>query len=524
MALVQVGALAIQTPVHAAGNAHSFSRADTSPIDYRAASFKAAMGCEDVEAHANAAAALESDLVQASGGVPEHCRINGVLGTGIGFQVNLPSAWNGRVYMFGNGGYAGEDAESPREQASRDLGLKNGFVTVRTDTGHLAVNEPLATFALDSVKLVNHGYRAVHETITFAKSLATQFYKEAPRFTYWDGCSTGGRQGVISAQRFPGDFNGIVAAAPTLDWSSIMVKGLWNRNALSGSALGIEKMGVVFKAVMEKCDKTDGIADALIDDPLRCDFDPERDVPRCREPESGDRCLIPAEIAALKKFYAGPPKGAGTPAWNAQAPGVEHPSTMVPFVLMHDGSPDVLTRFAESWMRYIGCGDPAYDPDTFDFARDPAGIRRADSIFNPSPDLARFRALRGKMITFWGWADAALNPQMGLAYYDEIIRRFGISESREFYRLFLIPGVAHCAGGYGPDEIDALTAVINWVEGGTVPIRLPARRVEDGTIRFNRSYCAYPAATKYRDSGDPEDPRNFTCIAHSSSRTRVALP
>jgi feruloyl esterase len=186
--------------------------------------------------------------------------------------------------------------------------------------------------------------------------------------------------------------------------------------------------------------------------------------------------------------------------------------------MMSDGSPDVLALFGESWMKYIGFRNPAYDPSTFDFHQSPALIRGADEIFNPTPDLAAFKARGGKMITVWGWADTALNPQMGIHYYDAVIDRHGLDATQGFYRLFLIPGVAHCSGGYGPDDIDAMTAVINWAEKGIVPTRLPARRTTGGEVRYNREYCSYPATTKYKGSGDAEDPHNHVCTTSVGNR------
>lgn len=508
--------LGAPTLVHATGNKDTFSRAATSAVDYRATPYRPSLACGDLSRPAAGLARLRAELVAGSPAAPEHCRVDGVFPSGAGFQINLPTAWNGRLYMFGNGGYAGEDAEAPREQASRSRGLANGFVTARTDTGHLASAEPLATFALDRVRLVNHGYQAVHDTAAYAKAVAAAYYGTGPRYAYWDGCSTGGREGVMSAQRFPADFDGIVAGAPTLDWSSIMIKGLWDSRALRGSGLTFAKMGLVFQAVLSKCDALDGLADGLIDDPRRCDFDPRRDLPGCGPGGEGATCFTASEAAALSKLYAGPPKGPATPAWTYQTPGFEHSSTLAPFTMMADGSPDVLTIFATSWMKYIGLKDPNYDPASFDFQADPARIRGADAVFNPTPDLSAFKARGGRMITFWGWADTALNPQMGLDYYDRLVGRYGLAGTQDFYRLFLIPGVAHCGGGYGPDEIDAMTEVITWVETGVAPARLPARgRGSDGARDYNRAYCPYPAATRHEGAGDPEDPRSYACAAPS---------
>lgn len=513
--MVAAALVAFPSAGQASGNNYSFANAASAAVDYRATPHSARMACADL---APGAAVLRqaAKLVAAQAGTPEYCRVDGVLRTGAGFQVSLPTAWNGRLYMFGNGGYAGEDADSAREAASRDRGVAHGFATVRTDTGHLAATEPLASFARDPQKLRNHGYAAVHDTVAYAKTVAAAFYGRGPDRSYWDGCSTGGRQGVMSAQRFPGDFDGIVAAAPTLDWSSIMIKGLWNRRALAGSGLDTAKMRIVFDAVMRRCDALDGLADGLIDDPRRCDFRPKRDAPLCAEGAPAATCLTPTEVGALEKLYAGPPKGPGTPDWVVQSPGFETASALAPFTLMPNGSPDLLSIFADAWARDIGFRDPAYDPAGFDFQRDPRRMRTADAIFNPTPDLSGFRARGGKMITFWGWADTALNPQMGLHYYDRVVAQQGLARTQDFYRVFLIPGVAHCAGGYGPDRIDAMSAVIDWVEKGVAPERLAAER-RAGGAPYSRAYCPYPAATVYR-GGPAEDPRSYRCEAPSKRR------
>lgn len=507
-----IGGFALSGAAIAAGNKYSFARADAAAVDYRDTSIRAAIPCANLRSHAGETTRFRAAPVLPAAGVPEHCRIDGELPTEIGFQINLPTAWNGRLYMFGNGGYAGEDPESPRERSSRDLALRNGFATVRTDTGHVATKEPLATFARDPQRVLNHGFGAVHATIVYAKGLVAAYYGRHARFAYWDGCSTGGRQGVMSAQRFPADFDGIVAAAPTLDWSSIMIKGLWNRAALGRANLTVERMGEVFEAALARCDLQDGLRDGLIDDPRRCAFEPARDLPICATRNARAACFSPEDVEALQRLYAGPPKGAGIPGWVYQVPGFEHASTLQPFVMVADGSPDVLTIFAESWTRYIGFRTADYDPTAFDFDRDPPLIRRVDRLFNPTPDLDKFKARGGKMITFWGWADAALNPQMGLEYYDRVVSRLGLSSTQDFYRFFLIPGVAHCADGYGPDEIDAMTAVIEWVEKGIVPARLPARRTRDGKVSYDRAYCSYPESTDYLGSGDPEAPGSYSCV------------
>jgi feruloyl esterase len=486
-------------------------------VDWRATPLRARTMCEDMASEKFGTIRISAKVVVRAGDIPEHCQIAGFLPTEIGFEVNLPLAWNGRLYMYGNGGYAGEDSAAPYIQPKRDNALANGFATAWTDTGHRASLQPAGTFAQSPVALTNHAYLAVHVTVEFAKQLAAAFYGHAPNFSYWDGCSTGGRQGVMEAYRFPKDFNGILAGAPTLDWTSIMIKGLWRQSATQGTGLTVEKLQTVFKTVMSQCDAIDGLKDGLIDDPRQCAFDPHRDVPRCAAGEDGDACLTARQADALQKIYDGPPKGSGMPDWVREYPGFEESSIIgdgnagAHWVLTRDGSPNTLALMADSWMKYLSFKNPAYDASKFDFIRDPSRARAADEEMNPKPDLRAFNDTGGKMIMWWGWSDMALNAGMGIDFYDRVVANVGLANTQKFYRFYLIPGVAHCAGGYGPCDVDGMPALIDWVEKGVAPERLAARRVVGGKTVYNRAYCAYPAATRYQ-SGDPEVPANYQCV------------
>ena len=496
-------------------NAGSFS-SQPGAVDWRATPLRANRACENFASKGFGATLMSARLVAQAGDVPEHCHIEGFLPTEIGFEINLPLAWNARLYMYGNGGYSGEDPTAPSIQSKRDNALANGFATAWTDTGHRALSHPGGTFAQSHVALTNHAYLAVHLTVEFAKQLAAAFYGSAPSFSYWDGCSTGGRQGVMEAYRFPTDFNGILAAAPTLDWTSIMIEGLWQRAATQGTGLTVKKLETVFKAVISHCDAMDGLEDGLIDDPRQCMFDPHRDVARCAAGEDGDACLTRRQADALQKIYDGPPKGPGMPNWVREYPGFESSSALTAnggaeWILTRDGSPNTLTVMADSWLKYFSFGDPTYDVSKFDFARDPARARAADEEMNPKPDLKAFDNAGGKMITWWGWSDAALNPGMGIDFYDRVVTEYGLEEAQKFYRLYLIPGVSHCTGGYGPCDVDGMPALLDWVEKGIAPQRLNVRRTVGGKTVYNRAYCAYPAATRYT-GGDPEVTDNFHCV------------
>jgi len=494
------------------GNPHGFTGAAASSVNYSATPHSAVLGCSAMAKTTASGVVLGAQLVAASGLAPEHCRITGTIPAEIGFEINLPTQWNGRLWMYGNGGFAGEDANAPKEVDSRHAGLSKGFATARTDTGHLDAREPLASFAYNRVdKLVDHGSRAVHETVSLAKGLVNEYYARPAAYSYWDGCSTGGRQGMMSASKYPEDFDGVMAGAPTLRWNDVMMKGLANQQALATApTLTAAKLGNVFKAVVAKCDAKDGVADGLISRPPACDFNPKVDLPQCSA-EVTDTCFTDAETTALQRLRDGPKiKGA---SYFPQYPGVEDPSAAIPWIVWPGGpKPNVLSLFGESYMKYFAfeAQDPAYDWLNFNFDTDPDRMARINSILNPEPELAAFKARNGKILSYWGWADAALNPIMGMDYYNAVSAKLGLAQTQSFYRMFFIPGVAHCSGGYGPNQIDAMTPLIEWVEAGKAPDRLPAKLVTAGVSKFNRAYCPYPQTTVHT-GGDTETPANWRC-------------
>ena len=435
-------------------------------------------------------------LVPMTAEAPEHCLVTGTLPTDIGFAIRLPLAWNGRLYMSGNGGYAGHDPVT-MFPVGTNRALSRGFMTVREDTGHKDNSSDSGWFYDDRTKVINHGYRAQHEAVIYAKAIAKAFYGAGPKFSYWDGCSTGGREGVMAANRYPEDFDGIFAGAPTLVWSAIMLKGAWNHRQLDGIGMSSAKFKTVFDSVMNQCDGLDGVKDGLIADPRICHVDMAK-VPSCAPGRDGDSCLTPLQKNRMSKVYAGPPKVAGVPTWLSLLPGFEHPSAAT-FVQGPGSQPGALSGMADTWMRHVAFPGQNFDwKRSFDFQRDPPRMRRFDNILNPAPNLDAFARRGGKMITWWGWADSALNPQMGIDYYDRVTAKMGLTRTQSFYRLFLIPGVGHCFGGYGPAAIDPLTPLMRWVELNEMPQRLPARTDDEGprgsrAVRSRRSWRMRPS-------------------------------
>src|SRR5580658_5508066 len=250
---------------------------------------------------------IGATVIPASATAPEHCRVSLMVPPEINIEVNLPTAWNGRLYMFGNGGWAGESFEAPGRVANRSRGLTAGFVTAATDTGHSAASEPGASFAVNRQKLLDFGFRSLHVTAEAAKMMARTYYGTGPSKSYYDGCSQGGRQGLILAQRFPNDFDGIIAGSPMLNnVGTQMARAYWMQG-LATNPFPAAKLELLATRVYEQCDAKDGLKDGLIDDPRRCDFKPARDLPRCEGPKEGTKdaatCFTGAEISALERIY-----------------------------------------------------------------------------------------------------------------------------------------------------------------------------------------------------------------------------
>jgi feruloyl esterase len=329
---------------------------------------------------------------------------------------------------------------------------------------------------------------------------------------------------LIEAQRFPNDFDGIVANAPWLDQTGFTIGAMWNQKALSQAQVTPAKMALVADKVMAKCDAIDGLADGLIDDPRKCNFDPARDVPACSPGADGDHCLTTAQAAAIAKVYSGPVSN-GKPYFTGFMPGSE--AVMQLFgggsgsgwmnVIVSptpDGKPADF-GLAENTMRYLVQKPPKpdYDYKTFDFDRDIHLLddwgKQADA---KNPDLSKFKKRGGKLLMTYGWADAILQPMAGVHYYEQATAQNG-PDTANFFRLFMAPGMSHCSGGIGPDQHDPMTAIINWVEKDKAPASLQAKRVVRDQVVRTRPLCPYPQVARYSGKGSTDDAANFRCVA-----------
>lgn len=459
-------------------------------------------------------------LVPAAGDVPEYCLVTGQILPEVRFELSLPANWNNRFYMFGNGGYAGEVLNSPGRVNARHTALKHGFAVAQTNTGHDASNEPLGTFAVNRQKLLDYAFRAVHVTAQTSKRLIATYYNNAPSKSYFDGCSTGGRQGLMSAQRFPEDFDGIIVGAPVLNFTGTMTSYVWNDRALTAAPIPPQKLKLLSDRVYAKCDAVDGLKDGLIDDPRRCNFDAAKDLPVCAGEASADDCFTSGEIRTLsaiygdtqsngKLFHPGQPVSA-----EIAMPGPNGSQSGWANWIIAPNNRSISITFAETFFRYLAPAkpDPNYDVKSFNLDTDPAKLQTISNIVDAkNPDLSRFKARGGKIVMYFGWADTALNPLMGVNYFEQVNGRFGASTS-DFFRLFMVPGMAHCRGGVGTDEFDCLTPLLEWVEKGTAPNQLAASQSRNGLIIRTRPLCPYPQVARHNGNGSIDDAKNFSCV------------
>jgi hypothetical protein len=466
---------------------------------------------------------ISATVVQGSASAPAHCRVRAMVQPEINIEVNLPEMWNNRLYMFGNGGWAGESFESAGRAANRARGLKAGFVTASTDTGHSAASEPGASFALNRQKLLDFGFRSLHVTAETAKLMARTYYGSGPAKSYYEGCSQGGRQGLTLAQRFPNDFDGIVAGSPGLYQTATHLSRAYWMQGMNANPFPAAKLGLLASRVYEQCDAKDGLKDGLIDDPRRCDFKPARDLPHCAEGADQPDCFTADQIKALDRIY-GDVMSQGKrffPGWpvGAEIAGPNGLSGWIGQEINGPNGPGAWTSYGHNFLRFVMPGakagsvdsDPVRAFSQFDIDKFPAQAEELRQIIDANdPDLSAFRRRGGKLLMYYGWADPQLNPRMGVEYYEQVVETMGNSTG-DFFRLFMVPGMFHCGGGVGTSVFDAATPLVNWVESAKPPERIEASRVVAGKVVRTRPLCAYPQVARYKGNGSIDESVNFSC-------------
>jgi len=514
-----------------AAHAQAFADLKSALVDYSKADLQPRKTCEDLgKFKSKKIVQIAAAAMPAAGNAPAHCRVTGMISPEVAFEVSLPAKWNGRFYMIGNGGHAGEALDDAGRVAQRNDALRLGFAFAQTNTGHDARKEPGGTFVMSNPqKAIDYAWRAVHVTATTAKDITKNYYGKSVSKAYWNSCSNGGRQGLIEAQRFPEDFDGIVANAPWVDQTGFTIGSLWNQKALSQAPVTAAKLALVADKVMAKCDAIDGLKDGLIDDPRKCNFNPARDVPACAAGTDSADCLTPAQAETVAKIYSGPMSN-GKPFFPGYMPGSEAVSAggfgagagsapvsgwmNVIVSAQPDGKPADF-NLGENTMRYLVFNPPKpdYDYKTFDFDRDTHLLDNWSKLADAKdPDLSKFHKRGGKLLMTYGWADPILEPMAGVNYYERAVATNGPATS-DFFRLFMVPGMSHCGGGIGPDRHDPVTAMVNWVEKDKAPASMVASRVVDNKVVRSRPLCPYPQVARYSGNGSIDDAANFRCMA-----------
>jgi hypothetical protein len=471
---------------------------------------------------------------------PAHCDVQAVArptkDSEIRLQIWLPvSGWNGKYLQVGNGGWAGSI-----DQTALADPLRRGYAVAATDDGHQSAGPvPGAPWAVGHPeKLIDFGYRAVHETSVQAKAILRAYFGREAARSYFSGCSDGGREALMEAQRYPEDFDGIIAGAPANNWSHLFTGFIWNEQALAETPIPPAKLPAIQHAVVAACDGLDGVKDGLIEDPRACHFDPAALL--CKAGDATD-CLTEGQVATLRKIYSGPKNPrTGKQIFPGYPMGTEAVAgTWSPWIV----PPGIQASFGNSYY-----GQAVFEQSNWDFRKlnfdtdVEFGDAKAGPVLNSTnPDLRSFRDNGGKLIQYHGWGDAAISPLNSIDYYENVrafLSRFpdarhANTDPMDFYRLFLVPGMAHCGGGIGPNDFgntrnptladadhNILSALEAWVERGAAPSKIigSGKAVNDPSKALTRPLCPYPQTARYLGSGDPNDAKNFACSMPANSQ------
>jgi feruloyl esterase len=446
--------------------------------------------------------------------VPAMCRVQAVAtptpDSRIGIEVWMPPAatWNGKLLGTDNGGFSGAIGYPAMSAA-----VARGYAAVGTDTGH--TGDQMDFGIGHPEKITDWAYRAVHVMTDVAKIVIRSHQGRLPERSYFSGCSTGGQQALSEAQRYPSDYDGIVAGDPGHDRLNLIYGFLWSwlatHDEQGQSILPSAKLPALAAAAVAACDATDGVRDGVIDDPRACHFDPASIA--CKDAD-GPGCLMPREVEAVKKVY----DGTKNPRTGAQIfPGWARGSELGWGTYITNPREPVRVGLFSGWAFH----DPRWDPRSFDWDRDVAFVNAAlPSVNALSTDLSAFKARGGKLLMYTGLADPVVPPQAVIDYYERVTTTMGgRARTESFFRFFPVPGMAHCRGGAGPNTFDALGTLEKWVEKGDVPRSMIATHMTGQQVDRSRPICAYPQRARYKGTGSTDTASNFMCV--DPSRTSV---
>jgi feruloyl esterase len=491
-----LAALGDQGPIDAAGSCESLSTLSLPNVTITTA-----------QSVARGAFQPPGGGAQTTRSLPAFCRIAATLkptsDSDIKIELWLPaSGWNGKYQAVGNGAFNGSIGYPALMTA-----LTRGYAASSTDTGHTGNTARFASGHPE--KVIDFGWRAVHEMSETSKKIIAAYYDAGPRRSYWVGCSAGGRQAMKEAQLFPADFDGIVAGAPGLDWTGRAVQAVRVAQTLESNEaarlLGPQTQ-LLHRAVLNACDARDGVRDGVIEDPAGCSFDPG--VLQCKTSVDA-ACLSKAQVDTARLLYS---SVVNAVTWR-EIPGLQ-PGSELGWTDL-GWSPSARATGLEHF-RFIVFNDPAWTIDRFNVATDVARADEADrdTINALNPDLRTFIGRGGKLIQYHGWADPQISPANSTRYYRSVLETVGdAAKVHAAYRLFMAPGMGHCGGGDGPNTFDMLGALEQWVEAGKAPDRIVASRSSGGEVDRTRPLCPYPQVAVYKGAGSTDDDAHFVCRA-----------
>jgi feruloyl esterase len=467
---------------------------------------------------------MATKVVAAAAGAPAYCRVQGYVSPQVGFELRLPlTHWNDKFMEVGCGGFCGDMnfiflCNNP---------LQKGYACLVTDMGHKSTGLD-GKWAYNNLQAqVDYGFRATHVAVLAGKAITEHYYGKVPSKSYYLGCSCGGRQGLVEAQQFPWDFDGIIVGAPAINFSGLFTDLHWKTRAVTdkdGNPLFSEAdIKLVHSAAIAKCDRDDGVKDGLIGDPRTCKFDPSELA--CRT-GAKTGCLSPEQVAAMKKFYSGPVTSKGERTF----PGGGMPGSEASDTMGINGYQNEFANFSREFFQYMGFAPapgPGWKSSDFDFDRDYKRLGILESLYaSTNPDLRKFKAAGGKLILWQGWADGGVSPLSTIDYYETVEKTMGgPATTRDFFRLFMLPGVEHCWGGEGASVVDFLSYMEAWVEKNQAPEVMMSAHVKAGSfadlvnwpsdpalIGFTRPVYPYPLQAKYKGTGDPSKAENFGAV------------
>ncbi len=444
----------------------------------------------------------------AGSSTPEHCQVLASMPPALEFDLRLPTQWNQRVVYMGGGGF---DGVIPPPHG---LAFSQGYVTLASNGGH---NQgPDESWAQDAEKLNDYAYRSVHKTLTAARSIIERRYGQAALRTYFEGCSNGGREALIQAQRYPNDFDGIVARAPAWNIVDLLIAGNATTKQYFGSAasqLSSAKIATLSNAVLAACDALDNVRDGIVSHPAACGFDPG--TLRCTGADN-DSCLTDAQIATARKVYSIYRYGNNVPYYIGWPPGGE--SDPFGWAVWIGSQSTGLASLSTKFIRYFLLNDPSYDPMAFVPENHfPAIAGKALLMNAASTDYSTFRSRNGKLILWHGTNDWAISFNSTALHYNNTVAAAGSQAAADqFVEFFPAPGVQHCFGGAGPDLVDLLTPLRRWVEEGIPPSQqnLLAVKVDTSTstITSSRPLCKFPKYPRYLGTGNPNLASSYVCV------------